>query len=46
MDIKRKTCDTGTWKKEHVFLDISSASIDTLVPLIYYCVETRCIEVF
>jgi hypothetical protein len=29
MDMKRKTCDIRTWKK-HLFLDISSANIDTL----------------
>jgi hypothetical protein len=33
------------WKK-HLFLDISSTNIDTLVPLFYQCVETRSIEVF
>jgi hypothetical protein len=33
MDIKRKTCDIQTWKK-HLFLDISYANIDTLVPLL------------
>jgi hypothetical protein len=45
MDIKRETCDTGTSKK-HVFLDISSTNIDTLVPLLYQCGDTRSTEVF
>jgi hypothetical protein len=31
MDIKRKICDIRTWIK-HLFLDISSTNIDTLVP--------------
>jgi hypothetical protein len=38
IDIKRKTRDILTWKK-HLFLDISSTNIDTLV-------ETCSIEVF
>jgi hypothetical protein len=33
MEIKRKACDIQTWKK-HLFLDISSTNIDTLVPSI------------
>jgi hypothetical protein len=33
-------------KKKHLFLDISSTNIDTLVPSLYQCVETRSIEVF
>jgi hypothetical protein len=45
IDIKRKTCDIRTWKK-HVFLDISSTTIDTLLPSLYQCVETRNTEVF
>jgi hypothetical protein len=45
MDIKRKTCDIQTWGK-HLFLDMSSTNIDTLVPSLYQCVETRSIEVF
>jgi hypothetical protein len=45
MDIKLKTCDIRTWMK-HLFLDIFSTNIDTLVPLLYQCVETRSIEVF
>jgi hypothetical protein len=45
MDIKRITCDIGTWKKKHSFLDISSTNIDTLVPTLYQCVETLNIEV-
>jgi hypothetical protein len=44
MGIKTKTCDIRTWKK-HLFLDISSTNIDTLVPSLYQCVETRIIEV-
>jgi predicted rRNA methylase YqxC with S4 and FtsJ domains len=28
-------------KKEHLFLDVSFTSIDTLVPSLYQCVETR-----
>jgi hypothetical protein len=46
MDIKRKTFDIRTWKKKHLFLDISTTGIDTLVPLLYQCVETRSREVF
>jgi hypothetical protein len=38
IDIKRKTCDIRTWKK-HLFLDISSTNIDTLVPSLYQCVR-------
>jgi hypothetical protein len=45
MDVKRKACDIRTWKK-HLFLDTSSTDIDTLVPSLYLCVETRSIEVF
>jgi hypothetical protein len=45
MDIKRKTCDIRTWKKQ-LFLDISSTNIGTLVPSLYQWVETRSIEVF
>jgi hypothetical protein len=45
MDIKRNANDIRTWKK-HLFLDISSTNIDTLVPSLYQCVETRSIEVF
>jgi hypothetical protein len=45
MDIKLKTCDIRTWEK-HLFLDISSPNIDTLVPSLYQCVETRSTEVF
>jgi hypothetical protein len=44
MDIRHKTCDIGTWKK-HLFLDMSSANIDTLVLLLYQCVETCSIEI-
>jgi hypothetical protein len=45
MDIKRKTCDIRTWGKR-LFLNISSTNIDTCVPSLYQCVETRSIEVF
>jgi hypothetical protein len=44
MDIKRKTCDTGTWKK-HSFPDMSYTSTD-IVPSLYQRVESRSIEVF
>jgi hypothetical protein len=47
VDTERKTCDIRTWKKKHMFIDISSTNIDTLVPSLYQCgVETRSIEVF
>jgi hypothetical protein len=45
LDIKRKTGDIRAWEK-HSFLDKSSTSIDTLVPSLYQCVETRRIDVF
>jgi hypothetical protein len=45
MDIKRRTYDIRTWEK-HLFLDISSANIGTLVPSLYQCVETRGIAIF
>jgi hypothetical protein len=45
MDIKREACDIRTWK-EHLFLDISSTNIATLVLSLYHCIETRCVEVF
>jgi hypothetical protein len=32
--------------EKHLFLDISSTNIDTLVPSLYQRVETRNIEVF
>jgi hypothetical protein len=35
LDIERKICEIRTWK-EHLFLDISYANIDTLVPLLYH----------
>jgi hypothetical protein len=44
IDIKRRTCDIRTWKK-NLFLHISS-TIDTFVPSLYQCVQTRSIEVF
>jgi hypothetical protein len=45
MDIKRKTYGILTWK-QHLFLDISSTNIDTFVPSLYHCFETRSQEVF
>jgi hypothetical protein len=45
MDIKRKTREIQTWKN-HLFLDICSINIYTLVPSFYQCVEIRSIEVF
>jgi hypothetical protein len=45
MDTKRKTCDIRNWG-EHLFLDIPSTNIDTLVPSLYQSVETRSMEVF
>jgi hypothetical protein len=44
MDIKHKTHDIRNWKK-HLFLEISSTNIDTIVPSLYQCVATRSIEV-
>jgi hypothetical protein len=38
MDIKHKTCDIRTWTK-HLFLNISSTNIDTLVPSLYQYIE-------
>jgi hypothetical protein len=32
--------------KEHLFLNISSTNIDTLVPSLYQCIKTHRIEVF
>jgi hypothetical protein len=45
MDIKRKTCNIQAQKK-HLFLNISSANTDILVPSLYHCIETRNIEEF
>jgi hypothetical protein len=45
MDTKHKTCDIRNWEK-HLFIGISSTNIDTLVPSLYQCVETRSTEVF
>jgi hypothetical protein len=45
IDIKCKTYDVQTWNKPS-FLDISFTNIDTLVPSLYHCVETRSIEFF
>jgi hypothetical protein len=44
MDIKRKICDIRTWEK-HLFFDMPSTNIDTLVPSLYHYVETLSIEV-
>jgi hypothetical protein len=44
MDIKHVTFEHG--EKKHLFLDISSTNTDTLLPLLYQCIETRSIEVF
>jgi hypothetical protein len=46
IDIKPKTCDIRTWKKKHLFLNISSTNIETLVQSLYQCVKTRSTEVF
>jgi hypothetical protein len=47
MDMKRRTCDIRKWGGgKHLFLGVSSINIDTLVPSLYQCVETRSIEVF
>jgi hypothetical protein len=47
MDINHTTCDIRTWRGgKHLFLDISPANIDTFVPPLYQCVNTRSIEVF
>jgi hypothetical protein len=45
MDIKRKACDIRTWKKTFISRHILT-NIDTPVPSLYQCVETRSIEVF
>jgi hypothetical protein len=42
-NVKHVIFDPG---KEPLFLDVSSTNIDTLVPSLYQCVETRSIEVF
>jgi hypothetical protein len=44
-DIERKKHYIRTWKK-HSFLDISSSNIDTVVPSLCQCGETRSMEVF
>jgi hypothetical protein len=33
-------------EKKHLFLDIPSANVETLVPTLYQCVQTRSIKVF
>jgi hypothetical protein len=32
--------------EKHLFLDISSTNINTLVPSLYQCVETHSIEIY
>jgi hypothetical protein len=46
MDMERKICDIRTWGTKLLFLDISSSSINKLVPSLYRCVEIRNVEVF
>jgi hypothetical protein len=46
MNIKLEKCDIRTWKNIPVFLDTSSANVDTPVLSLYQCVETRNVEVF
>jgi hypothetical protein len=46
VDIKPKSVILEPAKKTHLFLDTSTTSIDTYVPSLYKCVETRSIEVF
>jgi hypothetical protein len=45
MDIKCKTCDISTWEK-HLFLDISSTNVATVVPSLCQCIKTCSINVF
>jgi hypothetical protein len=45
IDIKPKTCDIRTWKKLFISRHILT-NIDTFVPWLYQCFETRSIEVF
>jgi hypothetical protein len=42
---RHKTCDIRSCKK-HLFLDITSTNIDTLVPPLYQCIKTCSTEVF
>jgi hypothetical protein len=46
MNIKHKTCDIRIWGKKTFISDISSNHIETHVPSLYQCVETRSTEVF
>jgi hypothetical protein len=46
MDIKRNTYEYSNRGGESLFLDTSSTNIDTTVPSLYQCVETRSTEVF
>jgi hypothetical protein len=46
MDIKRKTCDIRTWKKMNFSTYPPSTLIDTPVPSLYQCAETRSTQVF
>jgi hypothetical protein len=45
LDIKRKNMWYSNPEK-NVFLEISSTTIDTIVPMLYERIETRGIEVF
>jgi hypothetical protein len=45
MHTKHRTCDNQTWK-ELFLLQISYTNIETHVPSLYECVETRSIDVF
>jgi hypothetical protein len=45
MEIQRQKIDIRTSKK-HLFLDISSTNIATIVPSLYQRVQTRSAEVF
>jgi hypothetical protein len=45
MDIIRKTHNIQIWEK-HLSLKISFTNIDTLVPLLYQCIESHSTEVF
>jgi hypothetical protein len=45
LNIKLQTCDIQVWEK-HLFLDMSSTNIDTLVPTLYQYFEACSIDVF
>jgi hypothetical protein len=44
IDSEHKACDIRTWRK-HLFLNVTSTNIDTLVQLLHQCVEIHSIEV-